>query len=133
MHQDAAPAPPAWGTLRWWIALAGQFLFVFAAVALSGPGRVDINDGQTRYEVARSLVEHGDSMIRDKNVWFAVMPGRDGQTYTNYRFPQTGLGVLAIWLADLSGPEGEARRLFFFTLISPLLAAFLALTYAVWF
>ncbi|HYT93895.1 MAG TPA: hypothetical protein VEL76_34570 [Gemmataceae bacterium] len=133
MHQEAKPVPLAWGTLRWRLALAGQFLFVFAAVALSGPGRVDINDGQTRYEVARSLVEYGDSVIRDKNVWFAVMPGRNGETYTNYRFPQTGLGILAIWFADATGRDGEARRLFFFTLISPLLAAFLALTYSVWF
>ena len=29
-------------------------------------------------------------------VWFGVLTGRDGQPYTNYRFPQTGLGVLAM-------------------------------------
>jgi hypothetical protein len=121
------------GTLRWRVALAGQFMFVFAVVVLSGPGRIDINDGQTRYEVARSLLEHGDSVIRDKLVWFAVMKGRDGEQYTNYRFPQTGLGMVAICLADATGPTDESRRQFFFTLISPLLCAFLALTYAVWF
>ena len=38
--------------LRWWIAEAGLFLTVFAVVALSGPGQIDIVDGQTRYEVA---------------------------------------------------------------------------------
>jgi 4-amino-4-deoxy-L-arabinose transferase-like glycosyltransferase len=90
-------------------------------------------DGQTRYEVARSLVEHGDSVIRDRHVWFAVLTGRDGRKYTNYRFPQSGLGVVAIWLADATGPVSEPRRHFFFSLISPLACAFLALTYALWF
>src|SRR6516164_6696942 len=79
--------------LGWPAALFGLLLLVFAVVALSGPGRIDIVDGQTRYEVARSLVDHGDSVIRDKDVWFAVLPGRDGQPHTNYRFPQSGLGA----------------------------------------
>ena len=51
--------------LRWMMALAGLFLAVFAVVALSGPGQFDISDGWVRYEVARSLVEHGDVDIRD--------------------------------------------------------------------
>jgi hypothetical protein len=113
--------------------LFGQFLFVFAVVALSGPGRIDIVDGQTRYEVARSLVEYGDSVLRDPQVWFAVLKGRDGKNYTNYRFPQTGLGVLAIWAADATGPVSEERRHFFFALISPLMAAILAVVYSLWF
>jgi hypothetical protein len=48
--------------------LLGLFLAVFAILALTGPGRIDINDGQTRYEVARSLYEHGDVQIRDPDV-----------------------------------------------------------------
>ena len=64
---------------RWWIAEAGLFLTVFAVVALSGPGPIDIVDGQTRYEVARSLVEHGDLVDPGiPNVWFGVFPGRAG-------------------------------------------------------
>src|SRR4051812_30961342 len=97
----------------WWsVAVVGQFLLVFGIVALTGPGRIDIVDGQTRYEVARSLVEHGDHQIRDERVWLHVYPGRDGQQYTNYRFPQTGLGVVAIWLADATGSVSESRRQF---------------------
>src|SRR5205085_350592 len=115
------------------MALAGLAVFVFAVVALAGPGRIDIVDGQTRYEVARSLVEHGDSLIRDRYVWFAKIKGRDGQWYTNYRFPQTGLGVVAIWIADATGPVSEPRRHFFFTLISAFCCAVLAGVYAVWF
>src|SRR5438093_10129198 len=96
--------------LTWALVLVGQFVFVFALVALSGPGRIDIVDGQTRYEVARSLVEHGDHQVRDERVWFWVLPGRDGERYTTYRFPQSLLGVPAIWLADATGPVTEGRR-----------------------
>jgi hypothetical protein len=117
----------------WPLALAGQFVFVLALVALSGPGRIDIVDGQTRYEVARSLVDHGDSMIRDEAAWFATYKGRDGKRYTDYRIPQSALGVLAIMAADATGPVSEMRRQFFFTLIGPCLAALLAVVYTLWF
>jgi hypothetical protein len=118
---------------QWWTALAGLFLVVFAIVALSGPGRVDIVDGQTRYEVARSLLEHGDSVIRDEFVWFAVLPGRDGLPHTNYRFPQTGLAIIAILAADATGPTDEGRRHFFFSMTGAVACAWLAVVYAVWF
>src|SRR5271157_4222424 len=118
---------------RWWIARAGLFLTVFATVALSGPGRIDIVDGQTRYEVARSLVEHGDSVIRDPDVRYTVFHGRDGQLYTPYRFPQTGAGVVAIVLADHTGPGSEGRRHFSFALTSAFAGALLAVLYTLWF
>jgi hypothetical protein len=117
----------------WPLAICGQFTAIFAIVALSGPGRIDIVDGQTRYEVARSLVEHGDSIIRDPDVWFPVFPGRDGRRYTPYRLPQSAVGVVAIVAADHTGPIAEGRRQFFFTLTSAVAAALLALTYSLWF
>src|SRR4051812_34406378 len=118
---------------RWWLALVGLSLFVSSAVALSGPGRIDIVDGQTRYEVARSLVDHGDHVIRDERVWFSVFPGRGGRPYTTYRFPQTAAGVAAILAADATGPASEGRRHFFFTLTGAFACAVLAVTYAVFF
>jgi hypothetical protein len=108
-------------------------VFVLAAVALSGPGRIDIVDGQTRYEVARSLVEHGDSVVRDRQAWFRVNEGRNGDRYTPYRFPQSGAGVLAIIFADATGEASEPRRQFFFALLSAVLAGVLAVTYSLWF
>lgn len=118
---------------RWWLALLGLFLFVFAVVSLSGPGRLDIIDGAPRYEVARSLVEHGDAVIRDPDVTFTVLPGRDGQRYSNYRLPQSLAGVFAIWSADATGPPSEMRRQFFFTLTSAVACGILAICYALWF
>lgn len=115
------------------IVLAGLFLMSFSLLALTGPGRIDIIDGQTRYEVARSLVEHGDVVIRDPHVWYPVAPGRDGHIYTNYRLPHSLLGVPAILLADASGPVKEARRHFFFSLLNAISGAACVIAYAIWF
>ena len=104
--------------LRWGIAQSGLFLTVFALVGLSGPGRIDIVDGQTRYEVARSIVDYGDLVIRDPNVWFVVFPGRGGKRYTKYRLAQSAVAIPAILIADATGPIQETRRHFFFTLTS---------------
>ncbi len=124
---------PARIGIGWGLVLVGQFVALFAILALSGPGRIDIVDGQTRYEVARSLVEHGDSVIRDPDVRYTVFPGRDGQLYTPYRFPQTGAGVVAIVLADRTGPVSEGRRHFSFALTSAFAGALLAVVYTLWF
>ncbi|HUY91767.1 MAG TPA: hypothetical protein VMV10_23695 [Pirellulales bacterium] len=115
------------------LAVAGLGLFVFAAVALSGPGRIDVVDGLTRYEVARSLAEHGDTVIRDQRVTFLVFSGRGGRRYTSYRLPHSVLGVAAVALADLTGPVSEPRRHFFFSLVGAAACALLAAVFAVWF
>lgn len=117
----------------WWIGLVGLALVVFFFAALSGPGRIDIVDGQTRYEVARSLLEHGDPAIRNPDVWFNVFPGREGRSYTRYRLPQSLLGVPLLALADATGPTSEERRHFFFVLGGAAAAALLAVVYALWF
>lgn len=100
---------------------------------MSGPGRIDIVDGQTRYEVSRSLIDHRDLVIRNDDIWFGVFPGRGGQRYTSYRFPQSVLGAAAVALADLTGPAAEGRRHFFFVLTSAAAAGLLAVLYAAWF
>src|SRR5438874_11375093 len=106
---------------------------LFGLTAMSGPGRIDIVDGETRYEAARSLVEHRDLAIRNDRIWFNVFPGRDNMRHTYYRLPQIVLGAGAIVLADATGTMSEPRRHFFFTLTSALAAAALALFYAIWF
>jgi hypothetical protein len=128
---DMVPATA--GPPRWGLALFGLLLFVLAALALSGPGRIDIIDGQARYLVARSVAEHGDPVVRDPDFWWSVLPGRDGNRYSAYRFPQSLLGAAAVLLADATGPVSEVRREFFFSLTGALLGALLAVLYAVWF
>jgi hypothetical protein len=119
--------------LAWPVALAGLGLFTFALVALTGPGRIDIVDGQTRFEVGRSLVEHGDSALRDDRVWFGSFPGRNGQHYTYYRFPQSVVAAAAIVLADATGPVSEGRRHFFFVLSGAVACGMSSILYALWF
>lgn len=111
----------------------GLSLIVFAIVGLAGPGRIDIVDGQTRYEVARSFVDHGDAAIRDPEIWFGRFPGRGGKDFANYRLPQSVLGVPAILLSDVTGGKSESRRHFFFSLTSAFAAAILAPLFFAWF
>lgn len=118
-------------TWRWPVGLLGLASFVFAIVALSGPGRIDIVDGQTRFEVGRSLVEHGDSALRDPRIWWSSFPGRDGLNFSYYRFPHSVAAAGAIVVADGTGPISEGRRHFVFVAIGAVSAAVLALFYAI--
>jgi Dolichyl-phosphate-mannose-protein mannosyltransferase len=124
-------APPE--RKRYLVTLVGLILFVFGMVALSGPGRIDIVDGQARFEVAKSLALHGDFVVRNPAVWFSVFPGRDGDPYSNYRFPHSIVGAVAILVSDLTGPDWDGRRHFFFALTSAVAAALLACVYFIWF
>lgn len=108
-------------------------MLVFAVVAVSGPGRIDVIDSQTRYEVARSLVEHGDSVVRDDDTWFMVFRGRHGRRYSSYRLPHSVVAAAAIMLSDATGPSSETRRQFFFSLSGAVLCGLLTLLYAAWF
>jgi hypothetical protein len=121
------------GAASWRLTFCALFLFVLAVLALSGPGRIDIVDGQARYFAARSLAEYGDPAIREPDFWFSVLPGRDGNRYSAYRFPHIVAGVPAILLADMTGPASETRREFFFSLVGAFVGALLAVVYALWF
>lgn len=116
-----------------WIGYVALALCVFAAVALSAAGRIDVIDSQTRYQVGRSLVEHGDAIVRDDDTWFMVFHGRGGQRYTNYRFPHCLIAAAAIMLSDATGPVSEMRRQFFFSLSNAVLCGVIAMVYASWF
>ncbi len=122
------PLTPRWA---WPAALAGLGLAVFAVVALSGPGRIDVCDGQTRFEVGRSLVEHGDSALRDPRVTWSRFPGRSGADFAYYRLPQSVVAAGAILVADATGPAAEGRRHFVFALHGAACCGLLAMLYAV--
>jgi hypothetical protein len=127
--------------MRWFLGLGGLFLLVFALCALAGPGRIDIVDGQTRYAVAKSLVEHGDTIVSDQGAWMNVYSGRNRERYAWFRLPHSLLGVPAIWLADVTAPAHihsdpdrfEMRRQFFFSMIGAFSGALIAVCYALWF
>jgi hypothetical protein len=127
-YRERFPADAAWR-----LSLLGLALAVFAVVAMSSAGRIDVVDGQTRYEVGRSLADNGDSIVRNKSAWFAVFDGRNGQRYSNYRFPHSLVAAAAILVADATGPHSEIRRHFFFSLSGAVLCALIAVAYSGWF
>jgi hypothetical protein len=117
----------------WLWSLASLSLLVLSIVALSGPGRLDIDDGEARYEVAKAIAVRGEISVERADFWWTMIPGRGGRVYSAYRLPHSLLGAPAIWLADLTGPHSEARRRFFFSLLGAVAAGGLAVLYAVWF
>ncbi len=122
-----------WSSLAWLVALLGLGFFTFGVVGLSGPGRIDVVEGQLCFEVGRSLVEHGDFEVRDERVWWGRFPGRNGGFYAHDRFPQSLVAAAAIRVADATGPASEGRRHFFFVLCGANACGLLSVVYAVWF
>src|SRR5581483_6712599 len=107
----------------------GIGLIVFSIYVLSGPGRIDIIDGQLRYEVSANLVQNGRPELRDKfitsNAMLAVR-GKDGAFYSFYCIAGSVFAAPFVWLGGLLGsPEGEGQR-FLFSLSSGLFGALAA-------
>lgn len=119
--------------IRWTLSLTGLALSVFALAALSGPGRIDIEDGQARFEAGRNLVDHGDTCLRDDRLTWNKFPGRDGNFYTGYRLPQIVVAAGCVFASDRLGPVCEGRRHFYFSLHGAACAALIAVLLAVYF
>lgn len=109
-----------------WVA-TGVFLVVLATYVLSSPGRIDIVDGQARYDVAYEWLLEGRPLLRDP--WIGQhmgVRGRRGFTYSFYGAPASLLSMPLVWLGMLSDvPPGEPSR-FLFSLTSPILGALVA-------
>jgi hypothetical protein len=95
--------------------VGGTFLLFLALYLLSGPGRIDIIDGQYRFEVAWNLVEQGRPIVRD--IFLAARSGLDGARYSYYGLPASAAATPLVWLGFVfGGVDGElARFLFSFT------------------
>lgn len=119
--------------IRWNISLLGLALAVFALVALSGPGRIDIEDGQARFESGQNLLRYGDPGIRDPRVVWHRFPGRGGVDFTYYRFPGEFVAAAAVAVADAFSSTDEPLRHFLFSMHGAVLAAILAVVFAIWF
>jgi hypothetical protein len=102
----------------------GIALFVAAVYIASAPGRIDIIDGQYRFEVARNMVEDYSIQLRDMYLGNAI----DGVlgAYSPYGVSGSLTGVPLIVLADLVGPASMDRRMFFFSFTSGVLGALTA-------
>jgi hypothetical protein len=106
----------------------GIFLVVTAVYVLTGPGRIDMIDGQPRYEVANSILAVGQPIIRDPALMGTGLPGLYGFRYSYYNAGASVASLPLVWLGGLVGdPQDEARR-FFFSLTSAMFGGFLATT-----
>ena len=96
-------------------------MLVAAIYAAVGPGRIDIIDGQYRFEVARNIVEDGSVQIRDMALGDAV-PGLIG-AYSSYGISGSLVAVPLVIAAKAWGPHSVDREQFFFSFTSSLLGA----------
>jgi len=121
LHASDTPRPS-----NGWIG-AGIFVFVLAIYVLSSPGRIDIIDGQARYEVTYNLLLDGRPVVRDP--WIKPVrgvPGRKGLSYSIYGAPGSVFSMPLVWLGLLAdNPPGEPSR-FLFSLTSSIFGALIA-------
>lgn len=71
---------------RWFVAGGALLVLVAAAYVLTNPGRIDIIDGQLRYEVLVNLLSLGQPVILDPALAPAAAKGLDGFRYTGHGF-----------------------------------------------
>lgn len=111
---------------KFWL-VCGIFLLVLGAYALSSPGRIDIVDGEARFDVAYNWVKTGRPIMTD--IWmipFMSVPGRGGLRYSFYGAPGSLFAIPLVWLGlHTGGPPIEPSQ-FLFTLTSSILGAAIA-------
>jgi len=98
------------------------FLFLTGVYVVSGPGRIDIIDGQYRFEVTRNIVEIGRPVLRDPALDRGVY-GPDGSHYSGYGPAASVAAVPLVAIAHAAAPGDRELAQFLFSFTSALLAA----------
>ncbi len=111
---------------KWWVA-SGIFVLVLAAYVLTSPGRIDIIDGQARFDVAYNWLTQGKPLLRDRWVGpiFGVS-GRDGAIYSFYGAPGSVLSMPLVWLGVHFGGQNMELSHFLFSQTSSIIGALIA-------
>jgi len=123
---EKAPAAELSGRLKWRMA-AGIFFTVLAIYVLTSPGRIDIIDGQARYDVAYHWLLEGRPLLSDPLIKDSMsVKGRSGLNYSYYGPAGSVFAMPLLWLGFLhDDPPGETSR-FFFSLTSAVFGALIA-------
>ena len=103
------------------IATIGIFLLIVSAYAVVGPGRIDIIDGQYRFEVAKNILEARSIQIMDPYLDFAA-EGINGM-YSPYNISGSLVALPLVAFARLTGGGSIDRQQFFFSFTSAFLGA----------
>lgn len=93
----------------------GVLLFVGSVYALAGTGRIDMIDGQYRFEVSRNLVHSGSLQVLDPALM--ATEGIHGR-YAPYGVGASLAGAPLIAFADRIGAPSVDREQFFFSFAS---------------
>jgi len=109
---------------RKWVIAAGIFFVILAVYVLSSPGRIDIVDGQARYDVTYHWLLEGRPVVRDLMIChFMSVKGRSGLAYSYYGPAGSVFAMPLVWLGLLDDdPPGETSR-FLFSLTSSVFGA----------
>jgi len=134
-NQDVELRPAETGrrSVNLWLA-AGVFLAVLAVYVLANPGRIDLIDGQIRYEVSMSWLTMGRPVLMDPQLarLSAVTRWR-GFTYSLYGAGASVAAMPLVWIGTFyDDPPGEATRFLFSlttSIFGALAATFLYLLY----
>jgi hypothetical protein len=111
---------------KWWLA-SGIFLFVLALYVLTSPGRIDIVDGQARFDVTYNWLEHGLPIVKDNWIGpFMGVPGRNGLRYSAYGAAASVFAMPLVWLGLLTSAPDIQRSQFLFSLTSSIFGAGIA-------
>ena len=109
-----------------WIA-CGIFLVVVGIYSLSSPGRIDIIDGQARFDVTYNWLVTGRPIMRDNWISpFMSVPGRDGLRYSYYGAPASVFAMPLVWLGIYTSAPNIQPSQFLFSLTSSIIAAGIA-------
>ena len=99
----------------------GVSVFTAAIYIATGPGRIDIIDGQYRFEVAKNIVDDWSIQLRDPFLGDAIN-GLLG-TYSPYGLSGSLTGVPLVAIANWIGAPSQDRQQFFFSFTSGILGA----------
>jgi hypothetical protein len=103
------------------LAAVGVFLLAGSVYVATGPGRIDIIDGQYRFEVARNLLDDGSMEVRDPFLAGAVT-GLAG-VYSPYGISGSIAPLPLLMVARSFGAPSIDRQQFFFSFTSSLFGA----------
>jgi hypothetical protein len=103
---------------------SGIFLLVLAVYVLTSPGRIDIVDGQARFNVAYNWLHEGRPLLNDGVIKsFMAVPGRNKLPYSYYGAPASVLPMPIMVLSSPYDNMGLGTSQFVFSLTSPILGA----------
>ena len=108
---NSQPSPQA----SYRMVAAGVFLAVLGIYILANPGRIDIIDGQLRYEVGVNWMRMGRPIVWDPPmaIWGGVR-GRGGFAYSYYGPLGSLAAIPLMWVGNFfDDPPGEATRFLF--------------------